>query len=56
MGRYLGFKFHLVNWSYVCTPKNSVGLGVYRKFNRKGWDGFGHHVHYEVGDGSKVLF
>jgi hypothetical protein len=31
------------------------GVGVW-KCIRRGWAGFAHHVRYEVGDGSKVLF
>jgi hypothetical protein len=31
------------------------GLGVWKCIKR-GWDGFAHHMCYEEGDGSKVLF
>ena len=39
----------------VTGVREPNGVGVWKCIMR-GWDGFAHHVCYEVGDGSKVLF
>jgi hypothetical protein len=54
--KVVDFKYGSVRGGWCCKEVGGpYGVGLW-KCNKRGWDAFAHHVRYEVGDSSKILF